>query len=95
MADRSDGYIKVKINEGEYAGETYTISVAELGYTPAIHIEQSKEDDGTRVTIANCTISRDGFSPLTVAVQQLSARLTLLGWSFFGLLLLVAFVVAT
>ena len=38
MADRSDGYIKVKINEGEYAGETYTISVAELGYTPAIHI---------------------------------------------------------
>ena len=91
----SDGYVEVKIDDGEHAGETYTISLAELGRSPAIHIEQSKEDDGTRVTIANCTISQDGFSPLTDAVQQLSARLTLLGWSFFGLLLLVAFVVAT
>jgi len=78
----------------EYKVEGWKMS-GEVPERAAIHIEQAQEDDGTRVTISDCLIAMDGFEPLTDAVRQLSARLTLLGWSFFCLVLLVAFVVAT
>ena len=75
-----------KMPEGSRAGYVYCDIQQDTGTAqsdppkrPAIHIEQAQEDDGTRVTIADCLIAMDGFEPLTKAVKELTTQVSLIG----------------
>ena len=74
----------------QYKGVIYEVDEEDLKKVPAINISQSEEDDGTRIVIANCVISQDGFKPLTEAVKTLTKIIAYGGsavWVVFSVVL--------
>ncbi|RKZ05682.1 hypothetical protein DRQ25_15610 [Candidatus Fermentibacteria bacterium] len=83
---------KVEYTDSRDRTGTFWVDVIPESDTPAINIERAEDDHG-HVTISNCTISRDGFSPLTRAVTRMDDTLAAVGFTLCFVIVIVSLIV--